>query len=78
MSEPAEPEVQVWDSLQDLVALITAYRRGDDAGMQVLMAYCDQPVVLALAIHLLAQVAQEHHADYRSLLAWAFISLDKA
>jgi hypothetical protein len=60
----------------DLVAMVTAYRGEDEEGLRVLMEHADKPLVLAVSLHLLSQLAQEHHADYRSLLAWAFISLD--
>ena len=78
MSEPAEPEVQVWDSLQDLVALIGSYRAGDVEAQRVLMANCDQPMVLSVAVHLLAQMAREHNAGYPELMTWGIIAMGKA
>jgi len=72
-TEPTEP----WTSLTDLVALIQAFRNGDIEGQMVLMRHCDQPMVLAVAMSLLAQIADEHGATYPELLAWATIAVDR-
>jgi hypothetical protein len=76
MSQPGEPE-PIWDALQDVVALVTAYRGGDDEGQRVLLEHCNKPLVTSIAIHLLAQVATENDASYAGLLAWAFMSVDR-
>jgi hypothetical protein len=78
VSEPGEPGELVWDSLADLVAMVQCFRGQDEEGLRVLLANCNKPMVLAIAIHLLSQVAREHGASYRELLAWGLISMDQA